>query len=319
MFNGWTHLRGGSVEPFVTPDTAPAAALRSDALTHMFGSDLESYGGRQGEELSIWLRRQAWNLAFQGGAVARPENASGPTITLAHGLKLTVLGPTTTQLQALQKDWRKAVKDALKKGTLDPDDVDADLVPADLEPMGRRKPRAPRLNSPLALKKLANSTFKSDTTTANGSSIALMVEYGGDKVLCTGDAHPDGLVKALDALYPDERPELCAFKLPHHGSKNNVSRDLIEAVRCNHWLVSTNGVKHYHPDAAAIARVLHYSKPPAGETGKSILLFNEPSTFNGWWTKSSWCTEFGYETHRGTKTDGLTIEIANGATRVVQS
>lgn len=76
-------------------------------------------------------------------------------------------------------------------------------------------------------------------------------------------------------------------------------------------------MKHYHPDASAIARVLQYGKPPAGETRKPVLLFNEPSTYNGWWTNSDWCTSFGYEAHRGTETDGLTIEIANGETRVV--
>jgi hypothetical protein len=316
-FNGWTHLRGKSVAPFTPPDADRESALRSDALTHMFGSDLESYGGRQGEEFSIWLRQQPWNLAFQGGAVVRPENTSGPTITLAHDLKLTVLGPTTSQLQALQKDWRNAVKEALKKGHLDADDVDAELVPDDLEPMGRRKPRAPRLDSELSLKKLANREFKSDVTTANGSSIALMVEYNGDKVLCTGDAHPEGIIQALGSLYPDRPPDLCAFKLPHHGSQNNVSRELIEAVRCNHWLVSTNGVKHYHPDAAAIARVLQYGRPPQGELRQPVLLFNEPSSFNGWWTNADWCRSFGYETHHGTATDGLTIEIVNGTSRFV--
>ncbi|MCP4897203.1 MAG: hypothetical protein GY906_09565 [bacterium] len=310
-FNGWAHLRGEAVAPFVAPDDDAEAALRSDALIHMFGNDLESYGGRQGEEFSIWLRQQPWNREFHGGPVVRPENAAGPTIELAHDLRMTVLGPTQTQLEALQRDWRKAVADALKKGSLDAEDVTPDLVPAGLESLGRRRPHAPRLNSAHALEDLANTPFESDTTRANGSSIALMLEYGGDRLLLASDAQPAGLVDALGYLYPEGAPDVTAFKLPHHGSRKNVSRELVEAVRCKHWLISTNGVKHYHPDAAAIARVLHYGQGPEGATEPASLFFNEPSTFNGWWDR--WRTDFEYQTFRGNSTDGLALEISNGS------
>jgi len=316
-FNGWTHLNGGSVDSFAPSCTGTDAHLLAEARAHLFGTELESYGGRQGEEFSIWLRQQPWNRAFQGGPVVRPDDQVGPPVSLAHGLTLTVLGPTLDQLAALKPEWRKAVADALKKGTLSGDDVHEDLVPTDLEPMGRRKPRKPRLDSAQQLKKLADTDFESDSTAANGSSIALLAEYEGDKVLFAGDAHPAGLVEALSRLSPNEPLELSAFKLPHHGSKNNVSRELVEAVRCRHWLISTNGIKHYHPDAEAIARVLQYGDRPDAGAEKSILLFNEPSTFNGWWSDENWGRRFCYEAHYGDETRGLKLEINDGRISVI--
>lgn len=316
-FNGWTHLLGGRIEPFQPPPTDAEAALVADARTHMFGSDLEAYGGGQGEQFSIWLRRQPWNLAFGGQAVVRPNNGVGPRIQLDHGLEITVLGPTSTQLEALQGDWRTAVAEALRKGALARDEVHEDLVPTDLEPMGRRKPRKPRLSSRSDLKRLANRTFRSDDRAANGSSIALLVDYAGESLLLTGDAHPEGLVDALGFLFADEPPNITACKLPHHGSQKNVSRALVEAIRCNHWLISTNGIKHYHPDAAAIARVLRYARPPTGSERSPVLLFNEPSVYNRWWSDEQWIERFGYRAFYGEKGVGLSLEVSAGEVRMV--
>ncbi len=302
-FNGWAHLKGESA-PIV------AADRDAEARRRLLGDDLEPYGGRQGEQASIWLRDQPWNAAFTGGPVVRPAEGVGPTIELAHKLTLTVLGPTQQQLSALKNDWRKAVKKALESGALDPSEVAPDLAPPGLEPMGRRPPTKPSLESATELQSLADRSFQSDETKANGSSIVLMLEYGNDRVLLAGDAHPAGLVSALGHAYPDGPPDISAFKLPHHGSQKNVSRELIESVRCNHWLVSTNGVKHYHPDAAAIARVLVYGEAPATAAEVPALFFNEPSTYNQWW--NGWRAKFHYRTFCGTEAAGLTLKIEEG-------
>ena len=49
---------------------------------------------------------------------------------------------------------------------------------------------------------------------------------------------------------------LDACKLPHHGSKGNVTRALVDALDCPLWMVSTNGRRFHHPDDAALARVI---------------------------------------------------------------
>ena len=65
-----------------------------------------------------------------------------------------------------------------------------------------------------------------------------------------------------------------AFKIAHHGSKKNTSIDLVKAVKCKNWIISTNGKQFDHPDQEAIARVVKYG------TKNQTLLFNYRTDFN---------------------------------------
>jgi len=113
-----------------------------------------------------------------------------------------------------------------------------------------------------------------NTGEADGSRISFVVEYGSKRVLFGTDAHADVLTAGLAQLA--EMPcRLDACKLPHHGSKVNVTVGLIEALDCPLWLVSSNGVRFRHPDDAALARVVlkgvrgDQSRASRGTTGAS--------------------------------------------------
>jgi hypothetical protein len=99
-----------------------------------------------------------------------------------------------------------------------------------------------------------------------------------------------------------ERLRLDAFKLPHHCSKKNVLKELVGAVDCGCWLISTDGTQFRHPDAIALARVVNYSK-----VRMPVLSFNVPSEFNGWWDNAGWKGLYDYKTQYGTKEAGLTL------------
>lgn len=45
-------------------------------------------------------------------------------------------------------------------------------------------------------------------------------------------------------------------KLPHHGSRRNVSQELVNTIDCERWLFSTNGAIFGHPDPEAVARIV---------------------------------------------------------------
>ena len=90
--------------------------------------------------------------------------------------------------------------------------------------------------------------------------------------------NPSVLQTAIERLDPPGgRLEVDAFKLPHHGSQNNNSREMIEMVSSPRYLVSTSGDIFHHPDVEAIARVVQF----AGGTPE--LIFNYLSSFNGMW------------------------------------
>ncbi len=122
--------------------------------------------------------------------------------------------------------------------------------------------------------------FGGDNGAPNGTSIALLAEFGGASVLLGADAHAPVLEAAIDkllAMRGVDRLKLDLFKVSHHGSQNNVSSDLIKKLDCSRYLISTNGDHFYHPDRQAIARILKYG----GD--RKELFFNYNSKFNQVW------------------------------------
>ena len=76
------------------------------------------------------------------------------------------------------------------------------------------------------------------------------------------DAHEETLMHSLAALAPDgARYRLDACKLPHHGSRRNVSKAFVEALECDQWWFSTSGRRFHHPNDEAIARVVRFGGP----------------------------------------------------------
>jgi hypothetical protein len=272
-FNGFQHLSGQTVG--ATPN-------------------LEPLGPVQGELLSNWLRDHAWNNAFGGGPVRRVPGEPIARITLHDGLTLSVLGPTPERLENFIDTWKEEVQIAIEKGRLDDS-----MVSPGLEVLGTDEP--PVLENMADLEELADESVSKDNSEANGSSIALLLEHEDRAILLSGDAFSDDLIDGIDALSPGARLKLDLFKLPHHGSKKNVHRALIESVECEQWLISTDGTRFKHPDAEAIARIL------ASADTESILLFNVPSRFNEWWQNEDWRNLFGYRTKYGTTGKGLKL------------
>jgi beta-lactamase superfamily II metal-dependent hydrolase len=90
---------------------------------------------------------------------------------------------------------------------------------------------------------LAAEPFEADRAEPNGSSIAVLAEYNGGRLVLAADAHADGLVESRRSLAGSEGGRLrCeAFKLTHHGNKHSVSKELLDQISCPRFLVSTNG------------------------------------------------------------------------------
>jgi beta-lactamase superfamily II metal-dependent hydrolase len=252
-FNGFTHLK--------------PQPKREDRL-----GTQDRLGPIHGERLTAGLvkrvdaRLTTWNEEFGGGTVIAGETRELDTGD-PENLKLTVLSPTWEKLKKLVPKWEPLVK--------------AGGLVAGAKGDREEGARSDRLGAPrLDLVRLAETEPGRDASDANGSSIALLAEYAGRRILLAGDAHADVLVASIAQLRKEQR-DLDLFKLPHHGSASNVTENLVKAVRCRKYLFSTNGkgFKNPHPHREAVARVIVHAQRPelvfnyrAGTTN----IWNEP-------------------------------------------
>lgn len=135
----------------------------------------------------------------------------------------------------------------------------------------------------IPLEELANNikgqpsiTDKSELV--NWSSIAFYVACDNMKALMLGDSFPVSVENSLRAFGYDQENRLPVdyFKVSHHGSRNNISNELLDMVDSNVYLFSTNGGAgaSCHPDRETIANILYH---PGRNKGDAVrLCFNYP-------------------------------------------
>ncbi len=106
--------------------------------------------------------------------------------------------------------------------------------------------------------------FKEDSSVSNGSSIAFIMEYKNKSFLFLGDAHPTVVIEGLNKFGKNKDNQLTVelMKVSHHGSKFNTNKKLLEVVKTNNYLISSNATKHGLPNKRTIARIIE-SNPNA--------------------------------------------------------
>jgi metal-dependent hydrolase (beta-lactamase superfamily II) len=265
----------------------------------------EKLGVRQGEEFSELLGqeqfRPQWNRSFgKRGDVPGPVEVAPrgtlPEVFLADELRVTVLSPGIIQLQELSRKWLQGLQE------LHPDKMRSDFLAS-----AANKPGPPPHPDKFDLKELADTKTSPDGSVANGSSIALLLEFEGKAVLLTGDAHAEVITASVRRLLAQRglpKLRLDAMKLSHHGSRNALTKELLEVVDCPKYLVSTNGSKFWHPDREAIARVIVYG----GQN--PTLCFNYRSEFNDLWDNPGLKQRYGYQALYPAAQPGLRVPLA---------
>ena len=161
----------------------------------------------EGRELRDQAETLGWdvNEPFDG-PVALP--AGGPRTIKLGNVELTVLCPARPQLDRLHAAWDKWL-------TQHPEAV-AGAVPAQVA----------RDNSPYNL-----------------SSIVVVAECDGRRMLLTGDARDDHILSGLQAagLLEDGKFHVELLKLPHHGSIRNMRAEFFQSVTADHYVISADG------------------------------------------------------------------------------
>jgi len=222
---------------------AEAAALAASPLGGALvktksGIELASVG--QGRELRDLINAMTLqgNQPFNGLATV---NSKKNPATI-EGLKLTVVAPSQENIDALQADWEKKVKALLKKKK--PAEV-ADFV---------------------------------DDSVYNLSSIVVLAEIDGKRILLTGDGRGDHTLAGLKAkklLDAKGKIEVDVLKLPHHGSERDVELSYFQAIHAKHYVISANG-KFDNPDLPTLKMISDARK---GDDNFTIWLTNPTDEF----------------------------------------
>lgn len=269
-----------------------------NGFRHLPESGLEQMGPVEGERLTTFIvdHQVPWNVnpAFAGGAVTRGAADEPLVATLPGGLACRVLSPGRRQLSKLRPKWVPAVQEA-------------DLDPA--APVAEEEPRPPgRLErmGAIDLEALAADKAPEDNKEANGSSIAIIAAWAGRTALLTGDAHADVLLETLDRwLGPTGTLEVDLFKLPHHGSKANVTDALTKRVRAKCYVFSSSGQgRSQHPNDPAVARVI------VNSSGDRLLAFNYRNKRTEMWAGAALQAQWGYRTvYPAAEDEGIMIDL----------
>jgi hypothetical protein len=179
----------------------------------------------QGRQLRDDAKVLGWkpNHKFKGKLIIATE-ASKP-VTLDGGLKLTVAGPLQPDLLKLQDAHDKWL----------------------------RKQKGKKLKDA----KAALAAFV-DESVPNLSSIVTLAEFGGKRLLLTGDARGDKILEGMELvglLEKGGKLHVDVLKVPHHGSDNNMEAVFFERVPADHYVFSGDG-EHGNPERATLEMLL---------------------------------------------------------------
>lgn len=289
-FNGWRHLP----EPSASKDD-------------------EFLGAKQGEFLAALIRERGlpWNKAFGGDTVYVPRAEKGalPRRKLPGGMELVLMSPTFEELLKLSKRWEEELE---KAGLLHATHEEL------LEALKQERKLAPDddflSQEEINVEKLVGNKERRDSSPANGSSIAFVGAFEAKRCLFSGDAYWTVLRDSAERLAKEEEEErlaLDAFKIPHHGSRNNIGDGLLSVLDCRRFLVSTNGSRFKHPDAEAIARIVGGSQRPDPADDAAIdVMFNYRTQYNEGWDSKELRDAWNYDAiYPKAGTEGLRIEL----------
>ncbi|WP_351000508.1 MBL fold metallo-hydrolase [Shewanella sp. TB7-MNA-CIBAN-0143] len=187
---------------------------------------------RQAKDLVNLLQEK--KLPFEG-------LIQGRTIEVSNNLSLDIISPTQTELDSYYEKYNDHLA-TVKKNT---------------------KGISISLNSVtkpiLEWAKKPDSFPKKSDDIANASSIAFILNFRDKKVLFLADSHPEVISDYLlkEGFNSKQKAAFDFIKLSHHGSAKSISKQLLNMISCNNFIISTNGGKarSKHPSVETIAKL----------------------------------------------------------------
>ena len=254
-------------------------------------SDAEQeIGINEGMSLGVLIEESKipFNLVVEGRAICSElvENR----YEIATNIFITVLGPSINNIIELEDHWKKEmvsrnymfrVSDKIK------------LTAAFEYQIERIKSIYTNESFKICenedLTKYIGDLSERDESIVNRSSISFILEYNDKKYLFLGDTVIDkAILKNIENVVGFEY-RFSAIKLPHHGSRHNITHDFISRYSADEYYCLTNSVKYDHPDLEVLATIL------CKDSKFKKLIFNYPINKAYFLNKEEWKEKYNYE------------------------
>lgn len=157
------------------------------------------------------------NPEFDGNLVIASD---GAPVEVAPGLSFRVVGPMLQEIRKLHQKHEEWLEKLQREGRSPPDAL-ASYV---------------------------------DRSVPNLSSIVVLAEAQGKRMLLTGDARGDKILEGLQQvglLSAGGTMHVDLLKVPHHGSANNLDDDFFERITADHYVFSGDG-EHGNPERESL-------------------------------------------------------------------
>lgn len=151
--------------------------------------------------------------------------------------------------------------------------LESDKTPTTLDDNGNTKTFVKTMKKLVKYIKGFMSWKDEDTTPINETSIVSLLCMPDKNYLLTADAGKNGIKEALDyknSQYGLSHRIINVLQLPHHGSRKNMTPELIQRIDAKEYIISCppNGLDSHHPSRRLVNMVLE--KIPTAKIFKTV-------------------------------------------------
>lgn len=256
----------------------------------MISDEEQEVGINEGMSLSVLIEKNEIPLNMIADGKAISTKGLKGRYEIEKDIFVTIIGPSEKNIMEIEKYWKK---DMISRNYMFRAVDKIKLMEAfeyQLECIKKVYAcEKVRISEHMELEKYMGDLLESDSSIVNQSSISFILEYHDKKYLFLGDSVMDEemIEKIQNAV--GFKCRFSAIKLPHHGSRYNITREFIDRYTADEYYCLTNSKKYGHPDLEVLTTII------CKDQNFKRLVFNYPIEKADYINKDEWKEKYKYD------------------------